>query len=916
MFNFLTRAWRRDLLIRLYVGVFLIVAFSTGLYTVYALKTLQNDSEEHLQERIERLSTVISETLARPLFDYNSAAVLSAVNALSVMENVVSVLVFDAEGKLVAGRGISESLPSEVITQKKSIAYVDGAHNTDVGSLELALSRKEIDTELRQQIGETAFVLLLITMAIIGGIYQLSRTVVRPFRDIQKALDTLANGEVNISLSGAEREDQIGLLSQAVLSFRDSITERKRIEAALQQSHSLLTNLADNVPGVLYQIQRYPDGLMCIPFASEGCKEMWELSPEALRADASSSFLRIHPDDREKFAASVEESARTLLPWHLEFRVLLPKQGLRWRLGDARPESLGDGSILWHGFITDITSQKQAETKLQELNEGLESKVQQRTGELALAKDLAESASRAKGDFLANMSHEIRTPMNAVLGMSRLALNTNPPPRLRDYLEKIYRSGDHLLGIINGILDFSKIEAGKFDLDISEFRLDSLTDNVRQLVEEKAKEKGLHLAFDVAPETPERFYGDALRLSQILVNYSNNAIKFTDTGTIHVRVGQVANKAADNACLLRFEVQDSGIGMTESEQSRLFQSFEQANASTSRKYGGTGLGLAISKQLAELMGGEVGVASEPGQGSTFWFTARLQTVEAFTQDKAHEQALSKDEIEAAIRGRKILLAEDNLFNQQVASEFLEEVGAIVVIANNGIEALNLLRNTHFDCVLMDVQMPEMDGLEATRQIRANANLSNMRILAMTANARKEDRDACLAAGMNDFVAKPIVPEKFFATLAKCLLTTPNPPFLQTSSHEIKQGTGGKKRGEKMDTCDPPGDLPIFDVNVLSKMVLGKPDRMRKFAGLFKESAHKGLSELDEALLREDLASIAALGHRLKSSARAIGALSFGALCQSLEQFKQVDDIHLARQIVARLHALLLHVEEQLALEVK
>ena len=340
-------------------------------------------------------------------------------------------------------------------------------------------------------------------------------------------------------------------------------------------------------------------------------------------------------------------------------------------------------------------------------NEGLESKVQQRTEELALARDQAELASRAKGDFLANMSHEIRTPMNAVLGMAQLALKAQPTPRVRDYLLKIHQSGEHLLGIINDILDFSKVEAGKLDLENSAFRLDSLIQHVAQLVEEKAREKGLQLVFDIAAETPRQMSGDSLRLSQILLNYINNAIKFTETGKISVRVRPVEISAATQTVQLRFEVEDTGIGMSESEMSRFFHSFEQANASTSRKYGGTGLGLAISKQLATLMGGEIGVVSEPGKGSTFWYTARLVTGQAAEMGNllAPEDQLSHEALRAALGGAKILLAEDNVFNQQVAVEFLEDMGAIVLVANNGFGAIDLLRQEHVDCVLMDVQMP-------------------------------------------------------------------------------------------------------------------------------------------------------------------------------------------------------------------
>jgi signal transduction histidine kinase/CheY-like chemotaxis protein len=397
--------------------------------------------------------------------------------------------------------------------------------------------------------------------------------------------------------------------------------------------------------------------------------------------------------------------------------------------------------------------------------------------DLEEARSEADSAAKAKADFLANMSHEIRTPMNAIIGFSSLAMKTELNRKQRDYIQKIQQSGQHLLGIINDILDFSKIEAGKLSVEHTEFELEKVMENVSNLISEKTASKGLELVFSIENGVPGHLVGDSLRLGQILVNYSNNAVKFTERGEVVISVKVV--EETDSDALFRFAVRDTGIGLTEEQISKLFQSFQQADTSTSRKYGGTGLGLAISKKLANLMGGDVGVESECGKGSTFWFTARLGKGVARARKSVPESDLlgrgitDEDQQTAslmenldAIKGAFILLVEDNEFNQQIACELLADAGFKVDVAENGLKSIEMLAKHTYDIVLMDMQMPVMDGTTATREIRKDGRFKDLPIVAMTANVMEADIKKCREAGMWDHIGKPIDPDELFGKLLK------------------------------------------------------------------------------------------------------------------------------------------------------
>jgi two-component system sensor histidine kinase/response regulator len=792
----------------------------------------------------------------------------------------------------------------------------------------------------------------------------------------------LMDAEITVFLAQDEER------SAWVVTFKD-ITEQKHATEQARREHATTNSLINSIPDLIFYKNTQGRYL--------GCNEAFAaVVGHPVAEIIGRSDHQLVDSDLADSASSLDQSVLALLEKSSREQWITYKDGRRELFEIAKgPFWSHDGQLLGiMGVGHNITERKRTED------------------EVRRAMRSAEEATHMKSDFLANMSHEIRTPMNAIIGMSYLALQTDLTARQRDYISKVQGSGQHLLGIINDILDFSKVEAGKLTIEHVDFEMAKVLDNVANLISEKCGSKGLELVFDIAPEVPQTLVGDSLRVGQILINYANNAVKYTEKGEIVIAV-RVAERTDANV-LLHFSVQDTGIGLTEEQIGRLFESFSQADSSTTRKFGGTGLGLAISKNLASLMDGEVGVSSIFGAGSNFWFTVRLGISQLpkrvllpnpdlrgrralVVDDNDHARSVIRDMLESMtfivadvasgaaaiesliqaqsrlqpfdvvyldwrmplmdgietarriralelhpqptlvmvtafgreemikeatllgigsvlvkpvtpsllfdtsmealgvrrpeeriantagatvaqtlflIRGARILLAEDNDINQQISCELLRDAGFQVEVAENGLIALNMVQQSAYDLVLMDMQMPVMDGLTATAAIRRIARLQALPIVAMTANAMAEHRRSCMEAGMNDFLSKPINPDSLWSMLLKWIRPSGLSPIKQKMlPMPAVHGT----------PTDVPEGIKGLDARTGLRRMMGKKPLFVAMLRKFVAGQKSTVRTIRDAIVAGDHAAAQLAAHTLKGVSATIGATEIPGHADAVER---------------------------------
>lgn len=701
------------------------------------------------------------------------------------------------------------------------------------------------------------------------------RSVSRPIGRLTASMQRMSEHHYDTPIADQARQDEIGCMARTLKSFGTALQEASRLEHELaqQQNNKLLVEqlqqLTSALPGAVFQMHMGPQSPLKLRFVSP---QWTQLMGMPLHSDSSvenaSRLIRHHNAEVTRISEQhYADSAQTLTPVDFSIEMLMLDGVKRWIKTRATPHPEADGSITFYGVWLDVTKEVMQARALEK------------------AKRQAEQSVAEKTLLQASISHEIRTPLNAILGLTQLLLKADLPEAQREQLHNVLRASQHLRGIVNEVLDFTKIDAGQLKLESTDFSLENVLLDVLSMCSEEASKKGLSLHYKMAREVPDSLRGDPHRIAQILLNYVNNAIKFTTSGDIHIALRLDASSTL-HRIVLHVSVKDTGPGIPADRIPLLFEAFQQADNSITRRFGGTGLGLTISRALAQLMGGAAGVHSTLGQGSTFWFTAVLEP--ARTPVPRHQAVLQAPPVAATEwQGLRIFVVDDNPLNRAVAEGMLHALGLQTETAEDGAQALLHLQNVgpdYFSCVLMDLQMPHMDGISATKALRQLPGFEQLPVIAMTAHTGVQDMTRTQAAGMNAHLSKPLLESALHAVLQKWMGNRPHP-----SSDEAASSANAAS--------------PDFDPTAIDALAqLFDAHKIQQLVAQFTQDSLQRASQLPALAQQHDWQAMRAETHKLTGTAATFGLIRLGQLSTQLSAALKTSDtartIELAQQVAA------------------
>lgn len=753
--------------------------FFISLIVFFNFSSLNTLSRSLLDEKIQTATTLFTEMLKTPLIVNDLGTLDNQAEVFTSLKNIIAVKVFDKQNRLISSYSSDKTLNMEFFNARTGDVERMGRtfrlltlpitiDDETIGQAQILFEITE-SLETIQNNKQLTYILILIEITISSLIaYIIGFRLTKTLNSLTEAAEQIARDDHIVISDSHAKGDEISVLSHSLHLMQERISERNKnvneLMKNLLDERNFNRTLVDSANSIIAVIDKNGVMTRINPYG-----EHFTGFSQEMIASEPFFWARFLPEYiRPKVFEIITNAQKGNIVKNFQ-NGWIASDGTE-RMFEWSNALVTDNEGAMEYLITigiDITEQKARQIELEK------------------AKEAAEAATKAKSDFLANISHEIRTPLNGIIGLTELVLKTDLDAKQRDFLEKSNLSSHALLSVINDILDYSKIEAGKFDLEIKPFELTTVLQNIMSLFEFQAAQKGLTLRLTDSVHT-KMLLGDPLRLTQVLTNLIGNAIKFTPSGEIVVHVS--IDHENDVQCLLRFQVKDTGIGMTPESQSKLFHEFTQADSSITRQFGGTGLGLAISKRLVSMMNGEIWVQSDRGHGSTFAFTAEFGIADQESLSVSEEENTSETVPQInTIKGSSILLAEDNEINQIVAQEMLETLGMSVDIANNGQEALNAVRTKRYDLILMDLQMPVMDGFEATKEIRMLENCTDIPIIALSA-AVMDREDEFRLNGMNAYLGKPINYDALNATLHQWITPKPSAETLTRSSENIPSKT--------------------------------------------------------------------------------------------------------------------------------